>query len=81
MQLATHIPIPDSAANLAAEDSLAAMQSRYSEYKIIRRNGAVVGFEPSKISVALTKSAYRGLVRHRPAAPRRCGAWRRIAGL
>ncbi|HWP88543.1 MAG TPA: ribonucleotide reductase N-terminal alpha domain-containing protein, partial [Burkholderiales bacterium] len=32
------------------------MQSRYSEYKIIRRNGAVVGFEPSKISIALTKA-------------------------
>ncbi len=28
----------------------------YSEYKVIRRNGAVVGFEPSKISVAMTKA-------------------------
>ncbi len=27
-----------------------------SEYKIIRRNGAVVGFEPSKISIAMTKA-------------------------
>ena len=26
------------------------------DYKIIRRNGAVVGFEPAKISVALTKA-------------------------
>src|SRR5690606_7927981 len=26
------------------------------EYKIIRRNGAVVGFEPSKISIAVTKA-------------------------
>jgi ribonucleoside-diphosphate reductase alpha chain len=26
------------------------------DYKIIRRNGAVVGFEPSKISIALTKA-------------------------
>jgi ribonucleoside-diphosphate reductase alpha chain len=28
----------------------------YAEYKIIRRNGAVVGFEPAKISVAMTKA-------------------------
>ncbi len=30
--------------------------SQYSEYKVIRRNGAVVGFEPGKISVAVTKA-------------------------
>ena len=30
--------------------------SAYSQYKVIRRNGAVVGFEPSKISVAMTKA-------------------------
>jgi ribonucleoside-diphosphate reductase alpha chain len=29
---------------------------RYAQYKIIRRNGAVVGFEPSKIAIALTKA-------------------------
>ena len=28
----------------------------FSDYKIIRRNGAVVGFEPSKISIAMTKA-------------------------
>ena len=27
-----------------------------SDYRIIRRNGAVVGFEPSKISIAVTKA-------------------------
>ena len=31
-------------------------QERYSDYKIIRRNGAVVGFEPDKIAVAMTKA-------------------------
>src|SRR5436190_23380730 len=31
-------------------------QDRYSDYKIIRRNGAVVGFEPDKIAVAVTKA-------------------------
>ena len=30
--------------------------SQYSQHKIIRRNGAVVAFEPNKISVALTKA-------------------------
>ena len=30
--------------------------SSYSQYKIIRRNGSVVAFEPNKISVALTKA-------------------------
>jgi ribonucleoside-diphosphate reductase alpha chain len=29
---------------------------RFSQYKIIRRNGAVVGFEPAKITVAMTKA-------------------------
>ncbi|HEX5487323.1 MAG TPA: ribonucleoside-diphosphate reductase subunit alpha [Limnobacter sp.] len=30
--------------------------STYANYKIIRRNGAVVGFEPSKIAIAMTKA-------------------------
>ncbi len=30
--------------------------STYSEFKVIRRNGAVVGFEPGKISIAMTKA-------------------------
>src|SRR6187455_1331347 len=29
---------------------------RLSQYKVIRRNGAVVGFEPSKITIAMTKA-------------------------
>ena len=29
---------------------------RYADYKVIRRNGAVVGFEPDKIAVAVTKA-------------------------
>jgi ribonucleoside-diphosphate reductase alpha chain len=31
-------------------------QTTLSDYRIIRRNGAVVGFEPSKISIAMTKA-------------------------
>jgi len=29
---------------------------RFAQYKIIRRNGSVVGFEPAKISIAMTKA-------------------------
>ncbi|MGH8750284.1 MAG: ribonucleoside-diphosphate reductase subunit alpha, partial [Burkholderiales bacterium] len=29
---------------------------RYAQYRVIRRNGSVVGFEPSKISLAMTKA-------------------------
>ena len=32
------------------------MDPRFSQYKVIRRNGAVVGFEPAKITVAMTKA-------------------------
>ncbi len=33
-----------------------AVRRAYSEYRIIRRNGAVVAFEPSKVSIAMTKA-------------------------
>jgi ribonucleoside-diphosphate reductase alpha chain len=39
-----------------SEPDSAAPRSAYADYKIIRRNGAVVGFEPAKISVAMTKA-------------------------
>jgi len=39
-----------------SEPGSAAQRSPYADYKIIRRNGAVVGFEPAKISVAMTKA-------------------------
>ncbi|MDP2028800.1 MAG: hypothetical protein Q8K12_04105, partial [Thiobacillus sp.] len=32
------------------------IDTRYADYKIIRRNGAVVGFAPNKIAVAVTKA-------------------------
>ena len=40
----------------AASAQLAKPMSGLGEYRIIRRNGAVVGFEPSKISIAVTKA-------------------------
>ncbi|HTP61453.1 MAG TPA: ribonucleoside-diphosphate reductase subunit alpha [Burkholderiales bacterium] len=39
-----------------SEPSSTAQRPPYADYKIIRRNGAVVGFEPAKISVAMTKA-------------------------
>jgi ribonucleoside-diphosphate reductase alpha chain len=57
MQLATETPLATSAANpLLADVSSRAEQARYAQYKVIRRNGAVVAFEPAKISVAMTKA-------------------------
>ena len=43
---------PSGVAHLAVEPR----QSAYAAYQIIRRNGAVVSFEPSKIAVALMKA-------------------------
>ncbi len=35
---------------------VAVIDTRYADYKIIRRNGAVVGFAPNKIAIAVTKA-------------------------
>jgi ribonucleoside-diphosphate reductase alpha chain len=45
-----------------ASVTAAPLATSYADYKLIRRNGAVVAFEPSKIAVALTKAfiAVRG---------------------
>jgi ribonucleoside-diphosphate reductase alpha chain len=37
-------------------DAVPAQRPVYADHKVIRRNGAVVGFEPSKIAVAMTKA-------------------------
>jgi ribonucleoside-diphosphate reductase alpha chain len=42
---------PFSASRAAGADT-----AQYGNYRILRRNGAVVGFEPSKISIAVTKA-------------------------
>src|SRR5258705_9364180 len=41
---------------VAVPESSGTGRGPYADYKIIRRNGAVVGFEPAKISVAMTKA-------------------------
>src|SRR5258706_125535 len=56
MQIAQDNAAVTPAAGAALPESSNAGRSPYSEYKIIRRNGAVVGFEPAKISVAMTKA-------------------------
>ena len=55
--------VPFPSLRLVVEDGVnRALASSYADYKIIRRNGSVVGFEPGKISVAMTKAflAVRG---------------------
>ena len=54
MQLATETAQAMPTANFTASET--AQEPLHSQYKIIRRNGAVVGFEPSKIAIAMTKA-------------------------
>ncbi|HEX7466561.1 MAG TPA: ribonucleoside-diphosphate reductase subunit alpha, partial [Usitatibacter sp.] len=58
MRLASDINPAAPLANppILGEESSTQQQERYADYKIIRRNGAVVGFEPDKIAVAMTKA-------------------------
>ena len=44
------------ASTTRATPAVAASAATYLGYQIIRRNGAVVGFEPNKIAVALMKA-------------------------
>ena len=36
--------------------AMTAADPRFAQYKVIRRNGAVVAFEPAKITIAMTKA-------------------------
>ena len=56
MQLNTEIVASVATPNFSDAEPAATRNDRYAEYKIIRRNGAVVGFEPPKISIAMTKA-------------------------
>ncbi|MBC7945675.1 MAG: ribonucleoside-diphosphate reductase subunit alpha [Burkholderiales bacterium] len=55
MQLAPPSISPTQITRFSLDERPAA-DARYAQYKIIRRNGSVVGFEPAKISIALTKA-------------------------
>ena len=57
MQIAADVTTPQSIPGATTLTGVStAVQPAFSQYKIIRRNGAVVGFEPGKISVAVTKA-------------------------
>jgi ribonucleoside-diphosphate reductase alpha chain len=56
MHIAQENATAKQALSVALPEGATAARSGYAEYKVIRRNGAVVGFEPAKISVAMTKA-------------------------
>src|SRR5688572_30603451 len=56
MQLATETVAVTPSVGLTPSEAAPAPDARYEQFKIMRRNGAVVGFEPSKISIAVTKA-------------------------
>jgi ribonucleoside-diphosphate reductase alpha chain len=56
MRLSSDIHPAAPLANPILGEESATPQERYADYKIIRRNGAVVAFEPDKIAVAMTKA-------------------------
>ncbi|MEN3353478.1 MAG: ribonucleoside-diphosphate reductase alpha chain [Betaproteobacteria bacterium] len=56
MQLATQTLASVPTPNFAGDERNAGAESQFADYKVIRRNGSVVGFEPAKISVAMTKA-------------------------
>ena len=53
---ATSSVSPETAAAPRTVPAASPVTTAYSGYQIIRRNGAVVGFEPNKIAVALMKA-------------------------
>ncbi|MCH7344312.1 ribonucleoside-diphosphate reductase subunit alpha [Pelomonas sp. CA6] len=56
MQIHATTPTGSSAAAATFREPGSAAQAQFQGYQIIRRNGAVVAFEPSKIAVALMKA-------------------------
>jgi ribonucleoside-diphosphate reductase alpha chain len=56
MQIAQQGTAANTAIGVDVPEPSTARRLSYADYKIIRRNGAVVGFEPAKISVAMTKA-------------------------
>ena len=56
MQLTTETVPSSPTPGFTAAETEGARETAYAEYKVIRRNGAVVGFEPAKILIAVTKA-------------------------
>ena len=56
MQIAQESAAPNPAQSVSLTEEISPARNVYADCKIIRRNGSVVGFEPSKIAVAMTKA-------------------------
>ncbi|HVC11590.1 MAG TPA: ribonucleotide reductase N-terminal alpha domain-containing protein, partial [Burkholderiales bacterium] len=56
MQIAQENATTSAVLGVSVPEHSQAVRPSYSDYKVIRRNGAVVGFEPGKIAVAMTKA-------------------------
>jgi len=56
MRLTTDDVISHSLPPEVSDDPSPALRTDTAEFKVIRRNGAVVGFEASKVSIAMTKA-------------------------
>ena len=56
MQLATQTSIESLPPGASIAPDVVQRDSRYGQYKVIHRNGAVVGFEPGKVTVAMAKA-------------------------
>ena len=48
MQIAQESPAPSPSSGAVVADEGGAIRPGYGDYKVIRRNGAVVGFEPAR---------------------------------
>jgi ribonucleoside-diphosphate reductase alpha chain len=56
MQLVTEGALATPLVKPTLNEIPVADEARYAQYKVIRRNGSVVAFEPAKISIAVTKA-------------------------
>ena len=56
MHLATDVGVSSSPRAPSAVSEQTSQENVFSQYRVIRRNGSVVGFEPAKISIAMTKA-------------------------
>ncbi|MCC7326262.1 MAG: ribonucleoside-diphosphate reductase subunit alpha [Burkholderiales bacterium] len=55
--ITSHVAPPKALiAGEAGSPLMSTADPRYAQYKVIRRNGSVVAFEPSKITIAMTKA-------------------------
>ena len=55
-QTSTSAPPRDLIVGEPGSPVASAADPRFAQYKVIRRNGAVVGFEPAKITIAMAKA-------------------------